>query len=146
MILDSLHSTALYKSIHPRFATAFDYFLANPNQQDGVYEIAGRDIYITYTSGALRQPCEAMLEAHDRYIDIQIVLSGSETYGFAPRGALKTVSGESDPDRDLVFYTDPIKNMVPVHAGQFVIFFPSDAHAPLLGHGMIRKAIIKVLL
>lgn len=146
MILDSLNSAALYTSLHPRFAKAFDYFLANPNQQDGVYEISGRDIYITYTSGALRQPCEAMLEAHDRYIDIQIVLSGGETYGFASRGALKDISDESDADRDLTFYADPIENMIPVNAGQFVIFFPSDAHAPLLGHGMIRKAIIKVLL
>lgn len=146
MILDSLSNVALYTSLHPRFVEAFDYFLAHPHQGDGVYEISGRDIYVTYTSTALREPCEAMLEAHDRYIDIQIVLSGSETYGFAARGALQRVSPDSDQSRDLVFYEDPIENMVPVNPGQFVIFFPSDAHAPLIGHGMVRKAIIKVLL
>lgn len=146
MILDSLHNAAFYNALHPRFAKAFEYFLTHPNQQDGVYEVCGRDIYITYTSTALREQCGAMLEAHDRYIDIQIVLSGCETYGFASRGALRGVSGESDLDRDLLFYTDSIENMIPVNAGQLVIFFPSDAHAPLIGHGMVRKAIIKVLL
>ena len=31
-----------------------------------------------------------------------------------------------------------------VYPGQFVIYFPSDGHAPGIGQGTIRKAVIKI--
>ena len=42
------------------------------------------------------------------------------------------------------FFNDQPKSWTPVSAGSFVIFFPQDAHAPLVGGGEIHKAVLKI--
>ena len=35
-------------------------------------------------------------------------------------------------------------NYVTVLPGEFVVFFPDDAHAPMIGTGVVHKVVIKV--
>jgi beta-galactosidase beta subunit len=42
------------------------------------------------------------------------------------------------------FFTDPPEAWLPVHNGTFAIFFPEDAHLPLISPGQIHKVVVKV--
>ena len=45
---------------------------------------------------------------------------------------------------DIRFFNDAPSSWVSTPVGSFCIFFPEDAHAPLVGAGMIRKVVVKV--
>jgi YhcH/YjgK/YiaL family protein len=47
-------------------------------------------------------------------------------------------------ERDIEFYSEQSTTWVDLRRGDFAIFFPTDAHAPLAGSGPLRKAIAKV--
>ena len=48
--------------------------------------------------------------------------------------------------QDAGFYTRLAQVYVTLQPQQFVIFFPEDAHAPLIGKGKQRKLIAKILI
>ncbi|HOE94143.1 MAG TPA: YhcH/YjgK/YiaL family protein, partial [Candidatus Cryptobacteroides sp.] len=81
---------------------------------------------------------------HDAFIDIQIPLSGPETFGVKPRSECTQPRGEMDSVKDILFFDDAIEETVTVKAGEMIVFKPDTAHAPLIGFGPIRKAIFKV--
>lgn len=55
------------------------------------------------------------------------------------------VSAYND-EKDFALYKRTPTSFVDIHPGQFVIFFPEDAHAPIIGTGKIRKMVGKVKL
>ena len=87
---------------------------------------------------------EAVIETHDKYIDIQLPLFGVEKIGWKSRGELQEESIPYDEEKDITFYIDHPTAYTKVYPGQFVIYFPSDGHAPGIGQGTIRKAVIKI--
>ena len=86
------------------------------------------------------------LEAHKLYIDIQMPLSTTEFIGFKPVSRCEAVSEVYDNDRDIVFYADDFDTILSVSPGQFVIFYPQDAHAPAMASGYLRKLVVKIKL
>ena len=44
------------------------------------------------------------------------------------------------------FFKDKADFFVPVRQGMFAVFFPGDAHQPMVGTGRIRKVVLKVAL
>ena len=50
-----------------------------------------------------------------------------------------------NPEKDIIFYADKPTTYITVNPGEFVIFFPEDGHAPAIGNGPIKKAVVKVL-
>ena len=146
MILDSLKNCNRYASLSPAIAEAFDFLRHNDitSLADGRYQIRGEEIFMTVSSADLRSKESALLEVHDNYIDIQIVLSGRETFGWAERSALGSARSEFDKQKDILFFDDEPTLYFTLGAGEFAVFFPTDAHAPLIGQGRGRKCIIKV--
>ena len=86
---------------------------------------------------------EARLEAHRKYIDIQYVIAGVEEMGWNARIRCQQPHGQYDAEKDIEFFADTPNSYVTVHPGEFVIFFPDDAHAPLIGRGEVHKVVIK---
>ena len=147
MIVDTLSGSGRYDALHPRFKKAFDYAVARMDTlAPGKYAIDGDDLYIVISEGLLRPEQEAPLEAHDRYIDVQIPLRvrGEERFGWRPRERCILPRGEFDEAADIVFFDDKPSCYVSLHPGEFVVFFPEDAHAPLIGSGNVRNAILKI--
>lgn len=146
MILSSLSQSSRYASLHPLFQSAFDYirdtdlFALVP----GRYNIVGDDLIaiVELVSGKTKE--RARLEAHRRYIDIQLVLEGDEQMGWKPLADCLNPVGEHSDERDIRFFHDAPASYVPVPPDHFCIFFPEDAHAPLVGGGQIRKVIFKI--
>lgn len=148
MIIDSLKNHRTYAGLHPRFAKAFEYLLNADfaSLPDGRNEIDGEEIFLMMNRGELKKPQDALLEVHDKYIDIQLVIDGTETFGWTERSELAAPRGEFDAGKDVLFFDDAPATFYTVHSGQMSIFFPEDGHAPMIGEGPITKCIVKVLL
>lgn len=145
MVLDQLAHHPLYHSLHSRFAAAFD-FLAQPHLdqlESGSYILEQEFLTAIVAREHGRSLREGKLEAHERFIDIQYLISGNESIGWAPSQDL-TPTAPYDAERDLIFFNEPPQTTVQLRPGDFTIFWPRDAHLPLVGEGPIHKIILKV--
>ena len=148
MILDSLRNATAAVSLNPRFKQAFDFIMNNDlsKMEPGKIVLDGDNLFISLVEVAGKKPEEAKMEAHRKYIDIQVVLAGKDTMGWS---AIDSCTSETDTysaEKDIIFYTDKPTTYLTVYPGQFAIFFPEDGHAPAIGDGLIKKAIVKVLI
>ncbi len=86
----------------------------------------------------------ARLEAHRGNIDIQFLISGEEEFGWKPTAQCEQPDGAFMPERDVQFFNDAPDSWHLLRPGQFVVFFPEDAHAPMVSAQSLRKVVIKV--
>lgn len=112
--------------------------------EPGTYVIDEGNVWVNIVEAELRSSEEALLEAHDKYIDIHIPLSGTEYYGVKDRARCTSPRGEMDAESDVLFFDDEIDNLISGEMGEKTVFLPEEAHAPLIGEGFLRKAIFKV--
>jgi biofilm protein TabA len=146
MILDVLENAHRYPALNTGFAKAFE-FLMRPDLEElpvGRYEIDGELVYAMVSTNSGRRKEDALLETHERYIDIQLVLAGTDTMGWKPRSLCKRPRGEYDRNNDARFFSDEPDAWISVKSGAFAIFFPEDAHMPLISSGQIHKVVVKV--
>jgi biofilm protein TabA len=146
MILAELATAAPYEALHPKFAVAFE-FLASPGLTEigeGRYEVEPGEVTAIVVRGPGKPRAEARLEAHRRFIDIQYVIGGNEEMGWSPLSECSEVSAPYDDPNDIIFFSDRPRSWFQVPPGTFAIFFPTDAHAPLVSDGQVHKVIMKV--
>ncbi len=147
MIIDKLESADRYAALHPGFAAAFkllrefDFEAA----EDGKHDIDGERLSIVVIRAPAKSRDEVKLEAHERYIDIQYVVSGSEHFSWMRTADCEKPIGEFDAEKDVIKYDDEPDGWFPLTAGTFVVFFPQDAHGPMMGEGHLDKLVVKVL-
>jgi biofilm protein TabA len=155
MILDALSEHRRYVALHPAFARAFEFlahakwdelFPSSPElaSYSTRQPIDGERMYISIDITQGRGRDGARLEAHRRYIDIQLTIDGHEEIGWKPIGDCTSTAVAFDPGKDITFFDDRPECWLSVPAGRFAIFFPEDAHAPLGGRGVLKKAIVKI--
>ncbi|MEG1414520.1 MAG: YhcH/YjgK/YiaL family protein [Mucinivorans sp.] len=144
MVLSNLKNAERYYSINPLFKAGIEFLLKNINAKVGRYPIVGDDCFVMIVDGTKRSKSEAKLEVHDQYIDVQVVLSGSESFGYKSRAACMAPKGEFDTKNDIGFFEDASSSYLDAEQNDMVIFFPEDAHAPLVGSGVVHKAILKI--
>lgn len=149
MIFDHLHNAARYYSLHPDFEIAFD-FLKNQNigqLPTGKQVLRGEEIFAIISDdfgfGGREQ---ARLESHRRYLDIQVVLAGTDCMGWQQIAACQNITEAYTPERDVIFYGDLPLVWLEVPAQHFVIFYPEDTHAPLATAERVRKIVFKIAL
>ena len=144
MILDRLENSDCYRSLHPLFGKIFDYLKQTDIRTLKVGRIDFPDgFYINVDEVSLRPQEEALLEVHDRYIDIQLPITQSEVIGWKSRLACHSLKSSLE-ERDISFFSDSADSFFRLEPGSFAIFFPQDAHAPIIGQGMTRKVVVKV--
>lgn len=144
MVIGTIEGIERYEKLHPYLKKAFEFLAGHPDLGIGTYPIIGEDLYLTISEGNMRTKAEAPLEAHDRYIDVQLPIQGTEIYGWSPRNRCKVPRMPFDKHKDIVFFEDTPEAYFTLQSGDFAIFFPEDAHAPLIGTGMVKKAILKM--
>ena len=148
MIFDILENAHHYLALHKGFAKAIE-FLSRPDLKElpaGKYEIDGDHVYATVSKNPGRKREDALLETHNKYIDIQLVLAGTDDMGWKPKSSCRRPSGEYDQKTDLHFFADEPDAWVSTKSGAFTIFFPEDAHMPLISSGLLHKVVVKVSL
>lgn len=147
MILDHLDHSADYESLHPHFPAAFAHLRglsATADLPDGRIDLDGERLYAIVVHGHGKTKGAARTETHRRYIDIQYTAAGSDLVGWMPVGDCREPLGY-DNAKDVEFYRDIATQWIDVPAGQFAIFLPHDAHAPMAGGGSaVTKLVIKV--
>lgn len=144
MILDHLENAGKYTALNPHFATAFSV-LKRTNLvclPPGRMEIDGEDVFAMVVRGKGKSPENALLETHDRYIDVHYVLEGTDQIGWKPRTSLGPVAKATQGDT--AFYADEPDTWTLLKPGMFAIYFPEDAHMPMISSGEICKVVIKV--
>lgn len=148
MIVDSLRGFERYIHLHSRFAKAYEFTIKTnlDELKEGDYPIMGKEIYCTIWEGEGKGLEIPKLEVHDSYIDIHILLSGNETIGIRDRSRCDGDNAHYDSEKDIAFLEEVPENFINLSPGNLAIIFPHDAHAPLIGEGKIRKAIIKILM
>jgi len=146
MILDRVENANRYLPLNPHFAKAFE-FLRQHNLRTlplGRHEIDGDRVYATAMKGPGKAREAAHLEAHRKYIDVQVVVSGTDEMGWKNKGTCKMAHGAYEDDKDAEFFADPPDAWVEVGPGAFAVFFPEDAHAPMISQGELHKIVVKV--
>lgn len=146
MILDSLANMEAYAALNSRFPQVFET-LRKTNLSalaEGRYPIDGDESFMLISERDLKAPADAAMEAHDEYIDIQIVISGSEGFGWKDRTLCVAPRGEMDTTKDILFFDDAPSTYFTLGEGESAIFFPADVHAPLVGQGHVKKCVVKV--
>jgi YhcH/YjgK/YiaL family protein len=146
MIKDSLHNFRHFIKIRPAFEKAFEYLAQNNLAEipDGHYDIDDKKIYAVISHSQGKGVKNAKLEAHTKYIDIQFVIEGKELIGISRVDECKHILSKYDEEKDIIFYSDKPQKYIKLKPGEFVIFFPNDAHAPLAEKGIVHKVVIKV--
>lgn len=151
MIHDRLEHWRHYFPAGSVWETAFEYLQSLRPDAPEADRVAldGAAVFARVMRYPTRAPGEAVLEAHDAYIDIQMTLEGDEGIAWHPRAALE-IATPYDPETDAVFFRDPgpppalVRNV----PGVFSVFFPWDAHMAQLasasGPAPVRKAVVKV--
>jgi biofilm protein TabA len=116
---------------------------------DGKIPIDGNAVYAMLQSYETKTPRETVpFEGHRKYIDVQYVIEGKETIFWIPTSGL-TPTTPYDDAKDIWFCQLTREGSTPVvlSAGQLMVLFPEDAHAPMHSAGApthVHKIVIKV--
>ena len=147
MIHSTLDESARYESLHPHFKEVFDYIKSHDLRamEPQRLELRGEELFINRIDAPSNPQDEQPIEAHESYIDIQVLLEGCERIGWLPRAKCLSPRAPYDESKDIIFYHDQPTSYVDLLPGDFVILFPEDGHAPFIGDGSpISKLIVKV--
>lgn len=146
MIIDILDNLEKYAAINPLFPKVVEFLKANDlsKMADGKYEIEGKDLFVNITTTKSKTPDEAVIETHNKMIDIQIPITAAETYGFTQRDLLPDAAYNAE--KDITKIPDlAADSYVTCQPGMMAIFFPQDGHAPCIATvPEFKKAIFKV--
>lgn len=146
MILAKLKDAAEYCGIHPRLDKALEllneeYLNAVPTE---TRQLEGDALYATrfnYTTVPLE---DSFFEAHKRYLDIHIMVSGEERVDISHPDTL-TLFEHKD---DFYAYNGEAEQTLTLRPGDFLVVFPGDAHRIKVqtnGPADVSKVVFKVL-
>ncbi len=157
MIIDSVKNLEKYSFMNTLFQKAFEFFgeLMERDVPDGKYFMPNcpeeNGVYVIIGTKALTEKSELSAEAHKKYIDVQIVLSGTELM-CVPSEIQPKPLGEYSCEKDCIMY-EPVSrdscHCLRISRDSFAIFMDGELHIPEVAMcgdtKKVRKAIIKVL-
>ncbi len=146
MIIDRIENAEKYTNLHKDFKLVFDFLKAHDlnTLECGRHELRGNEVFFNLQEYTTKQTQK--LEAHKKYIDIQVVANGEELMGYTNINKT-TVKEEYNEEKDVMFLNGSVDKL---HADNktFLIFYPEDAHMPALSVNedkTVKKAIFKIL-
>jgi len=145
MIFDKIENIDNYPQI-PQNAADFIKNLTS-DIDTGRHDI-NENIYANVDEYTTRPPEKCRLEAHKKYIDIQLLLKGQEELDYTSIEGLE-ISEEYDDARDVMFFKSPQRrlNTVMLEKGYFVLLYPHEAHRPQMNYTdsmPVKKVVVKI--
>lgn len=114
----------------------------------GSYPIMGDTVIANVQEYTTFPASQGYFETHEKYFDIQYVVSGKEQFGICKRDGLKV--RERIEENDLIFYEEPEHSgSVFLGEGDLIVVAPEDAHKPRCQAGEpcpVKKVVVKVAL
>lgn len=147
MIFDAIENAEIYSGLGEKFKRAFEFIKSTDLKsfKDGKIEIDGENIFAIAQKYKTKNSDDGIWEAHRKYIDIQYMISGAENMGFVLADYLEISDKYNEADD--VEILKGLGDFVQVNEGEFVIFFPDDAHMPGLKikeNEEISKVVVKI--
>ena len=146
MILDVLDNADRYITLNKGFREGFAFLMRSNLKElaSGRHDIHTDRVFALVEDGKGRRREDAQLEAHEKYIDIQLVVEGFDNIGWKLKSACGDVAKKYDPKTDVQYFRDEPAGWLPVSEGSFLILFPEDAHMPMIADGRLRKVVVKI--
>ena len=147
MIKDSIKNAEIYFSINSEVKKAFLYLKKNDltTIQNGKYEIEQDKIFLIVQEYKTKNKENSQLESHKKYIDIQFIIKGEEQLGYTNIDNTN-ISIPYNEEKDIMFLNGNC-DFLKAKQGDFIIFFPHDAHMPSIATdkpSYVKKAVIKI--
>ncbi len=154
MIIDRIENIGRYAGAHERFSAAFAYLdkLIAEGAADGKHVLEGtaapEEIFVNISTNENKVHTAAITESHELYIDVQLVMEGTEVM-YAPATAMPQADFKKNDTQmyEGMPFSDCHRLVIP--AGHFAIFFAGELHAPGVSVSdkptAVRKAVLKVL-
>jgi biofilm protein TabA len=144
MILDRLVHAERYIPVHALLARAFQFLREIEAPPPEKLDIDGTMLYAIVSRQEGKAQNEACLEAHRRYIDVHYCIEGVERIGWSSLERCRKADKSYNEKDDYMTFADPPETWVTLAPGSFAIFFPADAHAPMVSDGLVHKVVVKV--
>jgi len=146
MIFDKIENANRYFPLHPAFEAAFNFLTRQdiaelPAEK---FEVDGQNVYVMITNKPGKEFGAAKLESHSDYIDIQFLIAGAEKIGWKAYSECTKTEKSYDSEKDIEYFSDSPQTYFSLTPGSFAVFFPEDGHAPMIGEGLVHKAVVKV--
>ena len=146
MIIDHIKNASLYYGAHERVAAGLRWLESQDLAKlaPGRYELDGANLFVIVTEYETKTKDNIKWEAHQKYFDIQYIISGRELIGYAFIGDCKLGAYDDAKDfREIVAVKGAFPELGP---GMFMILAPQDVHAPGIAPNApqpAKKAIVK---
>ncbi len=154
MIVTNINSPELekYAGVNPHFGRAFAEIkrILENGAENGKHVFDGDTLYANLFAYETKAVEDCVFEAHEKYIDIQVVLEGEELVGFESVDKL-CVKTEFNEEGDYILYhLNDTYDTVRLCRGEMAIIFPKEPHAPGIAAfdnkpSKVRKLVVKVL-
>ena len=144
MIVCPFEDLKRYIPVIPGLKDAMDAIDAMKGWEVGTTQLSGGNRIMAMegtTGGTEGRQCEA----HRLYLDLQYIVEGEETVGWAPLDKL-TLSGTFSTEKDIGMY-DGAVDFMRIPAGNCYVVFPEDGHMPgvsLDGPHNYKKMVVKL--
>ncbi len=143
MILDNIKYVDNYKGLGDVY-TALKFIKDTDfsNVELGKYQL-NENVY--YMVQEYETKPKDVSEVHQKYIDIQYIVSGEEVIGVAPLEIEKQLT-EAKPEKDVWKYTCKTQDLA-LYSGDFMVLYPNDIHKPgaqLNQSVKVKKVVVKV--
>lgn len=129
MIIDKMENISNYTSVIPEDVLTF---LKNMSKDivPGRYEFSN-DNFVNVETYNTKTLTDAKFEAHKKYADVQVLLSGQERIYYTKISSL-TNDVVYNQDKDIMFYPEPVlgTKYEVLDGTNFMFLAPEDAHAP----------------
>ena len=147
MIADRIENIDMYVGLGERIAAALKYISETDfsGVEKGKYAIDGDLVYASVNEYQTKPEADCKIEAHRKYIDVQFIVSGEETMGYAPLTDQQPSIAYNE-EKDCVFFETPVSKLKFV-AGMFAIYYPNDLHQPCISTekaSTVKKVVVKV--
>ena len=147
MILAKNVNARDYLGIHPNLDLALERitpeFLSSLGEER--VDIIPGEVWCTKFSYETIRDEESFFEAHEKFLDIHLMMDGSERVEVAPPDTLEQF--QSVPENDFYAYRGEGHYKMVLSPGDFLVVFPADAHKIKMqvdGPCPVTKALFKI--
>ena len=153
MIITNVNNEIQNKSLAKDIRFCIEFAKKNENKilslVNGSYDVGYNDIKMNLGKYFTKKENEKFWESHKKYLDVQIMINGTEKVSV---GDMRNMDIKSfDAEKDLVILDGEKTFDIIMTTGDVLVFFPNDVHKPELNisendnSGNIRKIVTKVV-
>ncbi|MCU0105020.1 YhcH/YjgK/YiaL family protein [Acholeplasma vituli] len=152
MIVDHISNLKKYISLNPNIQTVIDYIAQNDlSKIEAGTHVVNDKVRLIREDYVPKPLMQCYFESHQQYGDIQLVLEGTEIFGYLEANDLKfQISHPYNVEKDVLKGQSlGYFSTVLLTKGMFAMVFKDELHMPKLSNGtndLVKKAVFKVKL